>query len=143
MRILQLAILTILAALLGAMPLRADEPNLAGKEKRVVATVGSDGIQRVEIVGGEYYFEPNLIVVKVNQPVELRIKKTPGYVPHNIIVKAPEAGIDFKVDMSKEARAITFTPTKTGRYPMYCDTRFLWFKTHQAKGMEGIIEVVE
>jgi len=53
-----------------------------GVEKRFVASVGSDGVQHVEIIGGEYYFDPNYIVVKVNTPVELKVKKTPGYVPH-------------------------------------------------------------
>ena len=33
------------------------------KEKRVVATVDADGVQRVDVTGGEYYFDPNYIVV--------------------------------------------------------------------------------
>jgi len=111
------------------------------KEKRVVATVGADGVQKVEIIGGEYYFDPNYIVVKVNVPVELDVKKAAGYVPHNIIVKAPEAGIDFNIDLSKELKPVKFTPTKVGKYPMYCDKSLLWFKSHRDKGMEGMIEV--
>jgi plastocyanin len=115
----------------------------SGKEKRIVATVGADGVQKVEIIGGEYYFDPNYIVVKVNVPVELNVKKAPGYVPHNIAVKAPEAGIDFKTDMdAKKPDLIKFTPTKIGRYPMYCDKQLLWFKSHRERGMEGTIEVV-
>lgn len=114
------------------------------KEKRVVATVDPDGVQRVEIVGGSYYFDPNYIVVKVNVPVELKVKKEPGMTPHDIVVKDAEAGIDFKTDLSsKEWSDITFTPTKVGKYPMYCDKRLLWFKSHRARGMEGTIEVVE
>ncbi len=113
------------------------------KEKRVVATLDSDGVQRVDITAGEYYFDPNYIVVKANMPVEFKVKKVPGYISHDILVKAPDAGIDFKVDLTdKEAKAIKFTPTKVGKYTMECDKRFLFFKSHKERGMEGVIEVV-
>jgi plastocyanin len=115
-----------------------------GKEKRLVATLGADGIQRAEVTGGEYYFDPNHIIVKVNKPVELTVKKASGYVPHDLVVKAPEAGIDFKVNLNgKKPELVKFTPTKAGKYPMYCDKKLLWFKSHQERGMEGVLEVVE
>jgi plastocyanin len=120
----------------------AGHDHAMGVVKRFVATVGSDGVQHVEIIGGEYYFDPNYIVVKVNTPVELKVKKAAGYVPHDIMVKAPEAGIDFKADMGKEWQSITFTPTKVGKYEMICDKRLLWFKSHKDRGMDGYIEVV-
>ena len=115
-----------------------------GKEKRFVATVGPDGVQHVEIMGGEYYFDPNYIVLKVNVPVEFSVKKAPGYIPHDMVVNSPEAGIDFKVDLdAKKPDIVKFTPTKVGKYPMYCDKRLLFFKSHRERGMEGVIEVVE
>jgi len=115
-----------------------------GKETRMVANIGADGVQHVDITGGEYYYDPNHIVVKVNVPVELKVIKTSGYTPHDIIVKAPEAGIDFKTDFkSKEPAVIKFTPTKVGKYPMYCDKKIPFFKSHRDRGMEGVIEVVE
>lgn len=116
------------------------------KEKRVVADISADGVQRVEVSGGEYYFDPNYIVVKVNRAVELKVKKAADstfFVPHNIIVKAPEAGMDFNVDMSKEGYIVKFLPTKVGKYPMYCDKKAPFSKSHKEKGMEGMIEVVE
>ena len=116
------------------------------KEKRMVATVDADGVQRVAITGGEYYFDPNYIVVKVNLPVELKVKKAEdasGFIPHSIIVKAPEAGIDFKEGLSKEPKSVKFTPTKVGKYPLYCDKKSPFGKSHREKGMEGVIEVVE
>jgi len=115
-----------------------------GTEKRAVAVIGADGVQHVEITGGEYFYDPNYIVVKVNVPVELKVKKTSGYVPHDIVVKAPDAGIDFKTDIgSKDPAIIKFTPTKVGKYPMYCDKKLLFFKSHRERGMDGMIEVVE
>lgn len=48
------------------------------------ATIDADGIQRVEVLAGSYYFDPNYIIVKVNVPVELKIRKESGITPHNI-----------------------------------------------------------
>lgn len=129
-----------------ALPIRAaDTPgeHAPGKITRAVATVGEDGLQRLEVTGGEYYFEPNYLVVKVNVPVELKFKKAKGFIPHNLIVKAPEAGIDLKIDMKNDFQSIKFTPNKIGKYPMYCDKSLLWMANHKEKGMEGVIEVVE
>jgi plastocyanin domain-containing protein len=115
----------------------------AGGEKRVVAAIGADGVQRAEVTGGGYYFDPEVVVVKVNVPVELAVKKESGITPHDIVVEAPEAGIDFKVDLDEKPRTVRFTPTKAGSYVMYCSNKFLWFKSHRQRGMEGVIEVVE
>jgi plastocyanin len=132
------------AAAAGAKPeaKEATQEHSLGAEKRFVATIGADGVQHVEITGGEYYFDPNYIIVKVNTPVELTLKKAKGY-PHDITVKAPEAGIDFKVELSdREAKTVKFTPSKVGKYEMMCDKKLLWFKSHKDRGMDGYIEVV-
>jgi plastocyanin len=107
------------------------------------ATIDSDGVQRVEITGGSYYFDPDYIIVKVNVPVELTFTKAPGITPHNIVIDAPEAGIEIRENMSTKPKTVTFTPLKTGKFAIYCDKRFLFFKSHREKGMEGILEVVE
>ncbi len=116
----------------------------AREYKKVVrATISEDGVQRVEVLGGGYFFDPDRIIVKVNVPVELKVRKEPGIVPHNIVIKAPEAGIDFEESLSTEPKIIRFTPTKPGSYPMYCDKKLLFFESHREKGMEGVLEVVE
>ena len=113
------------------------------KGRRVVATVGQDGVQRVEMTGGSYYFDPAEVVVKVNVPVEISIKKI-GNSPHNIFLKAPEAGIDFKASLGTEPKVIRFTPTKVGKYPFWCTEHAPFSsKSHRDHGMEGVLEVVE
>jgi plastocyanin domain-containing protein len=112
-------------------------------EKRVVATVDADGIQRVEITGGSYYFDPNVIVVKVNVPVELKVKKAGGATPHNIVIKAPEAGIDFSESLSSKPKLILFTPTKVGKYAFECTKKAPFSKSHKDRGMHGVLEVVD
>lgn len=112
-------------------------------EKRFVATIGTDGYQRVEMTGGEYYFDPSVVVVKVNVPVELTVRKAAGVTPHNIVLKAPEADIDFQLDLGTAPKKISFMATKTGKYPFECTKRFLFFKSHKDRGMHGVLEVVE
>lgn len=128
-----------LLTMLLAVPALAAEP----AKRTVQATIGNDGVQRVDVLGGGYYFDPYKIIVKINVPVELSVRKDAGMVPHNIAVKAPEAGIDFDVDMEKTPKPIRFTPTKTGSYAIYCDKQLLFFASHREKGMEGVLEVVE
>lgn len=112
-------------------------------EKRFIATIDADGVQRVHMTGSEYYFDPNVVVVKINVPVELHVKKAGGIAPHDIVLKAPEAGIDFAESLGNEVKIIRFTPAKAGAYPFECTKRFLFFKSHKDQGMHGVLEVVE
>jgi len=111
--------------------------------KRFVATIDKDGYQRVEMTVGEYYFDPSVVVVKVNVPVELTIRKTGGITPHTISMKAAEADLDFTIDIPKDPKKVSFMATKTGAYPFECTERFLFFKSHRDRGMHGVLEVVE
>lgn len=113
------------------------------KEKRVEAVVGENGVQRVEITAGGYYFDPNTIVVKINVPVELVVKRTSGGFGHNIMLKAPEAGIEFQEALDTDPKSIKFTPTKAGKYLFICTHKVPFSKSHQDRGMYGYLEVVE
>lgn len=119
---------------------------VVGAEKNVddayVATVDSDGVQRVRIVGGEYFFKPNRIMVKVNVLVEFSVSREAGVVPHSLVIEAPAAGIAVDEDLSTEVRKLTFTPTARGTHLIYCKNKLLFFKSHRERGMEGILEVV-
>lgn len=115
----------------------------AGAERReFTAATDRNGVQRVEILGGAYFFDPYYIIVKVNVPVELKIRKE-GIMPHNFVLKAPDAGIDIAVDLGTEPTVVNFTATKAGTYPFYCDKKFLFMSSHKEKGMEGTFEVRE
>lgn len=113
------------------------------EEKPVRATLDNDGVQRVEVLGGGYFFKPNHIIVKVNVPVEMTVKKEAGWIPHDMVMNSPEAGMVFEIALGSEPKIIKFTATKTGTFPMYCSKKLLFFESHREKGMEGRIEVVE
>src|SRR5918999_3563332 len=84
------------------------------------AKVDRDGVQRLKVVGGSYFFKPGHIVVKANVPVELLASREPGMAPHNLVIKAPEAGIAVEEELATEPRKIAFTPKKPGKYEFYC-----------------------
>jgi hypothetical protein len=108
-----------------------------------IVPMDKDGVQRVEVLGGDYFFKPRHIVVKINLPVELSVRKDGWFVPHTIVIDAPEAGIRVNESLSRDPRVIAFTPTKVGSYPFYCDKKPPFLASHRDKGMEGILEVVE
>jgi plastocyanin domain-containing protein len=113
-----------------------------GGKERVVASIDADGVQRVRLVGGSYFFKPAHIVVKVNVPVELLASRESGITPHNLIIKAPEAGISVNEDLGTEPKKIAFKPTAVGKYPFYCGKKLPFMASHREKGMEGVLEVV-
>ncbi|OGL44964.1 MAG: hypothetical protein A2149_07025 [Candidatus Schekmanbacteria bacterium RBG_16_38_11] len=78
----------------------------ASTEKKVYRASVENGIQKVEITGGRYYFNPDYIIVKVNVPVELKVRKDGFIVPHDIVMNEPEAGIVFKESLSTGPKTI-------------------------------------
>ncbi|MBI5887836.1 MAG: cupredoxin domain-containing protein [Deltaproteobacteria bacterium] len=106
--------------------------------------ISPDNIQRVEIHGGSYYFNPDYIIVKVNVPVEFVLKKDRSWLAHDFIMDEKDAGIEIDETFSTEKTVIVrFTPIKTGKFPFYCSKKFVFFKGHRKKGMEGTLEVVD
>jgi len=130
--------LYIIAAVLIALCTTAN----AQESATITVPVDQDGVQRVEIVSGSYFYRPNHIVVKVNVPVEMKVSKESGVVPHDIVAKSPEAGIEFQESLGTSPRTIKFTPTRVGTYPFWCSHKAPFSKSHREKGMEGVIEVV-
>lgn len=124
--------------------LAGSAPAFAQDQKEVhVAKVDPDGVQRVRIIGGDYFFKPYRIVVKVNVPVELSASKEAGIVPHTLVIKAPEAGVDVDEEITTDPKKIAFTAKAVGKYPFYCSNRLLFFASHRERGMEGVLEVIE
>jgi plastocyanin len=102
----------------------------------------ADGVQRIRIVAGSYFFKPNHILVKVNVPVELTASRESGITPHDLVIRADEAGLAVKEDLGAEPKKIVFTATKPGKYAIYCSKKLPFVAGHREKGMEGVLEVV-
>ena len=112
------------------------------QEPPQVVKPDADGVHRVRLVAGSYFFKPNHIVVKANVPVELTASRESGITPHDLVIRAEEAGINVKEDLGSDPKKISFTATRPGKYPIYCSKKLPFMAGHREKGMEGILEVV-
>jgi plastocyanin len=112
------------------------------QEPPQVVKPDADGVQRVRLVAGSYFFKPNHIIVKANLPVELTASRGSGMTPHDLVIRAEEAGINVKEDLGTDPKKIGFTATKPGKFPIYCSKKLPFMAGHREKGMEGILEVV-
>ncbi|PRG02482.1 quinol oxidase [Burkholderia ambifaria] len=103
--------------------------------------VDADGVQRVTIVGGSYFFRPNHVIVRAHVPVELTVSAEPGHVPHSFEIDVPQAGIAVHTELATTPRTFRFTPTQPGRFAYYCTHRLLFLRSHRERGMEGVLDV--
>lgn len=115
----------------------------AGDKNIFKAEIDRDGIQRVELLAGKYFFNPDRIVVKVNVPVEIKVRKEAGIIPHSFVIKEPDAGMDINESIGSKFKVMKFVPLRVGKYAFYCEKKLLFFKSHREDGMEGILEVTE
>ena len=96
----------------------------------------------IEVSLDSYKITPDRIVVKVNQPVTLKVTNKATIIPHDLIIKAPEAGIDVKIDLrAGKSGEANFTPTMAGTYEMLCDKKLPFLKSHKDRGMHGVLVV--
>ena len=98
--------------------------------------------QVIEIKLDSYTIKPDSITVKVGQPVTLKVRNEATFIPHNLVIKAPNAGIDVKVDVSAgKSGEVSFTPTMPGSYEIMCDKEPPIGLSHKGKGMHGLLVV--
>lgn len=103
-----------------------------------VVPLGADGVQRATITLDSYSYTPKHLIVEAGKPVELTLTSVTTITPHNFIIK--ELSVEQDLSAGKTV-TITFTPTQTGTFPIYCDKRLWPLPSHRDKGMEGTFEV--
>ena len=98
--------------------------------------------QVIEITLDSYTITPDRITVPANHPVTFKVTNKATFISHNLVIQAPEAGMDVRIDVraGKTVEA-TFTPTRPGSYEMLCDKSPPIGKSHKEKGMHGILIV--
>lgn len=121
---------------LGVATVRAAEP--APPAPPFVVPVAADGVQRATVVLDSYSYQPAHLIVEAGKPVELTLTSVTTITPHNFIVK--ELAVEQDVGAGKTV-VVTFMPTQTGTFPIYCDKRLWPLPSHRDKGMEGKLEV--
>lgn len=106
------------------------------------ATLDADGVQRVAIVGGSYFFRPARILVQAGQPLEISVSLEPGIVPHRFVLEAADGPPLVDVPLGQAPKAVRMN-LKAGDYLFYCPNQLLGFKSHRERGMAGVLEVRE
>lgn len=92
----------------------------------------------IAITADSYFFKPDTIVVKVGETVTLSVTSEAIFLPHNLIIKAPQAGLDVDIEVKAgQTASATFTPTTPGTYEMYCGKEPPFGKNHRERGMHG------
>ena len=114
----------------------------AAAPESVIVPVSQDNVQRLEITVDSYSFTPSRFVVKQNIPVELIFKSVSWVVPHNFVLKSPEAGITIEKEIgSGETTIVRFTPARIGEFKFSCTKKLLFFPSHEDQGMVGTLVV--
>ena len=106
------------------------------------ARLDADGVQRVQLLGGSYFFRPERIAARAGQPLEITLQLEPGIVPHRFVLEGPDGKPLAEVAMASEPRTLRLT-LPAGDYPFFCPNRLLGFKSHRERGMAGVLEVRE
>lgn len=102
----------------------------------------ADGVQRVALIGGSYFFRPAHVVAQAGQPLEVSVKVERGIVPHSFVLESHDGKRVAEVSLGEEPKILRFT-LPPGEYAYYCPKRLLGFKSHRERGMAGILEVRE
>lgn len=106
------------------------------------ASADADGVQRVALVGGSYFFRPEHIVAQADRPLEISVSLEPGLIPHRFVLEAPDGQQLADVSLGAEAKTVRLT-LKAGDYVFYCPNQLLHFKSHRERGMAGVLQVRE
>jgi plastocyanin domain-containing protein len=92
------------------------------------------------MIAGSYFYRPNHIVVKINVPVEITIRRE-GIIPHTFVLQSVEAGINLEEKLNTEPKTLRFTPRTEGEFTFYCNGGMI--ESHREKGMEGVLQVTQ
>ena len=107
---------------------------------REVTAALSGSVQRVTITAHTYWFDPNRVILKAGQEVELTVKNGAFMVPHNLTCFEKDAGIEVSANlgMFMGKKVVRFTPTQPGEYEFFCHVG-----SHSKHGMKGKFVVVQ
>lgn len=108
-----------------------------------LATRAADAdTQQLTVHLGDYRFQPEIIEVVAGRPVEFTLINDDKITPHNFTLKEPAAGLDLSANVSgSESTTLRFTPQTAGTYPLYCNKKLPFMKSHRERGMEGKLVV--
>lgn len=106
------------------------------------ASTDADGVQRVSIMGGSYFFKPARIIAKAGRPLELKVSMEQGIVPHRFVLEGADGKPLADIELAEAPKTVR-VELAAGKYAFHCPNRLLMFKSHRERGMSGTLEVRE
>lgn len=88
-------------------------------------------VRQISMETGNFYFKPNSLTVKVNQPVKINFTNSGT---HNFSLDA----FGISQNMQGSTSSVTFTPNKTGTFQFFCNVG-----KHASMGQVGTLIVTE
>jgi len=93
-----------------------------------------DDIRIIEVEGGSYYFDPDIIEVRRGETVRIVLNSVD--MMHDFVID--ELGVNTGVVSSGDSAVVEFVATELGEYEFYCSVM-----DHRAQGMVGTLIVTE
>ena len=103
-----------------------DEAEVLVKEKS--SAMMESNTQVVAVEGGSFYYKPNEIRAKKDQPITIQL--TSVDMMHDF--RIDELKVKTEIAKNGETVEVTFTPTEAGSFEFYCSVG-----SHRAQGMVG------
>ena len=117
-------------------------PLLADSASSVTLSPDQDGVQRIKIILGSYFYSPNEIIIQANKPVSIELENQSFLIPHNFVIDNSKMGLHHEINVSAgDTVNLQLLLTSPGRYTFYCNKQLLFFPRHDQEGMEGVLEV--
>ncbi len=117
-------------------------PSLVEPSSPVILIPGQDGVQRIKIVLGSYFYSPNEIIIQANEPVIIELENESFWTPHNFVIGDPKMNMHHEINVSPgDTVNLQLLLVSPGRYTFYCNNQLLFFPSHRKEGMEGVLEV--
>ena len=117
-------------------------PSLVEPASPVILIPGQDGVQRIKIVLGSYFYSPNEIIIQANEPVIIELENESFWTPHNFVIGDPKMKMHHEINVSPgDTVNLQLLLVSPGRYTFYCNNQLLFFPSHREEGMEGVLEV--
>ena len=115
----------------------ADSDNLAlnsGSEEEILTTDEESGVDIINVEGGSFYFEPNVITVKKGETVTIVLNSVD--MMHDLVID----GLNVRTEIARsgETAEVKFTASEAGEFEFYCSVG-----NHRANGMTGTLIVEE
>ena len=103
-------------------------PSLVEPSSPVILIAGQDGVQRIKVVLGSYFYSPNEIIIQANKPVIIELENESFWTPHNFVIGDPKMNMHHEINVSPgDTVNLQLLLVSPGRYTFTATTNSYFF----------------